>query len=245
LRIPEQHFAIPDLRPAPAPLAAGLTLPPGNGPFPVVILLHGCGGMNSDMQLWADRLAGWGYASLILDSFSARGVYTVCEPNAQHLVTPFDRAGDTLSAALYLRTVPGIDAGRIGVLGTSHGGATAFAVTQSAFQAAAPGLIKASVDYYGPCRNPAAHGTVPLLVLAGEADDWGDTARTCTEFSGHLRPDQPMVIKTYPGVVHAFEYPVPRQRMSAGHLLAYDAAAAEDSFGRVREFLARYLRPAS
>ena len=242
LLIPEQHFALPDVRPAPAPLRAELILPPGGGPFPVVILLHGCGGLSGNMRAWADRLVGWGYAALILDSFSARNVYTVCEPTAQAMVTRFDRAGDALSAAMFLRTVPDIDPERIGVLGTSHGGATAVTLTGRAFQDAAPGLIKAVVDYYGACRDPAGHGTIPLLALAGEADSWGDPATTCTSFGQQLRPDQPFELKTYPGVVHAFEYSLQRTRTMVGHPMAYDGPAAADSYQRVHAFLDRYLR---
>jgi len=243
LMIPEQDFHIAEVRLSPKPLPGALNLPPGPGPFPVVILLHGCSGLGRGLAIWAARLADWGYASLILDSFSSRNVYTVCEPSAQKLVTRRDRAGDALSAAMYLQHVPGIDPDRIAVMGFSHGGATAFTLTQQDFQAAAPGLIKASVDYYGACRDPSEHGTVPLLALAGEADTWGDPARRCTEFAGQLRPDQPFEVKTYPGVVHAFDNPLQKKRFEVGHELEYDAPAAADSFVRVRAFLDRYLHP--
>ena len=63
-------------------LSASLVLPDGPGPFPAVI------------------------AALVLDSFSARGVTTVCAPQAQHLVTAQDRVADVFSAALYLRAQP-------------------------------------------------------------------------------------------------------------------------------------------
>ena len=243
LLIPPQDFHLADARTSPGPLPGALTLPPGPGPFPVVILLHGCAGLGRGLPIWAARLADWGYASLVIDSFSSRNVYTVCEPSAQALVTRRDRAGDALSAAMYLRHVPAIDPDRIAVVGFSHGGATAFTLTQQEFQAAAPGLIKASVDYYGACRTPSEHGTVPLLALAGEDDTWGDPARRCTEFAAHLRPDQPFEVKTYPGAVHAFDNPLQRRRVEFGHALDYDASAAADSFVRVHAFLDRYLPP--
>jgi dienelactone hydrolase len=46
-------------------------------------------------------------------------------------------------------------------------------VTQDRYARLHPGLIKAVVDYYGSCDIPELHGNVPLLALAGEADDWG------------------------------------------------------------------------
>jgi dienelactone hydrolase len=222
-----------------------LKLPPGSGRFPVVIVLHGCGGLGKGQTLWADRLNDWGYAALVLDSLGPRGVRSVCAPSAQPLVTPTDRAADVISAALWLRTQPGIDPDRIGVLGDSHGGSTAAWVTQSVYERQYPGLLKASVDYYGACRRPETHGTVPLLALAGEADTWGMPAQTCQAFARTMRADQPFEVHTYPGVVHAFENPLlDSLRMNEGHPMLYNHDAAEDSYVRVRAFLDHWLKAA-
>jgi dienelactone hydrolase len=226
------------------PLTATLLLPPGAGPFPVVILLHGCGGIPASRMVgWTDRLNGWGYAALVLDSFSARGVTTVCAPKLQPLVTARDRAGDVLSAATALRSVPQIDPDRIGVLGLSHGGATAAWVTQRRYQTQFPGLLRASVDYYGPCHSPETQGTVPLLALAGEADTWGYPALSCRAFAAALEPDQPMEVYTYPNTAHAFDDPMSRAMIEEGHPMGYNHAASQDSFLRTRAFLDKYLMP--
>jgi dienelactone hydrolase len=242
LSVPEQNLTVLGWRGAAAPLPARLTLPSGSGPFPVVILLHGCAGITANQSVWADRLADWGYASLIVDSFTPRGVKSVCAPDAQKLVTPFDRAGDAWSAAIFLKSLPQIDATRIAVIGESHGGATAAMLTASVFQAIAPGLIKASVDYYGSCRDPAGHGTIPLLALAGDADTWGNPARNCRAFGQALASGQPFVVQVYPGVVHGFDQTLNRRsRWEEGHPMAYDSEAAEDSYRRVHAFLNQYL----
>ena len=129
------------------------------------------------------------------------------------------------------------------MIGFSHGGGTAALVTRNAFEAMQPGLLKLSVDYYGSCRNPELHGHVPLLVLAGEADDWGNPAKTCRAFGAALRPDQPFEIETYPEVVHAFDNPALFvRRTNEGHALQYDSAAARASIARVHAFLERWLR---
>jgi dienelactone hydrolase len=235
-------FQVAHARPPQQPLTGQLLVPWGNGPFPVVILLHGCGGVAANEALWSDRLAGWGYASLILNSFAARQVASVCAPAYQPLVTPIDRAGDVMNAAAWLRNVPSVYGTRIGVLGLSHGGGTAADVTRREFQQSAPGLIKASVDYYGRCRDASAHGTVPLLALAGEDDTWGDPARTCKEFATRLRPDQPFEVYTYPGTVHGFDNPRAQAlREGEGHPIQYNHTAAEDSYARVKAFLDRYV----
>jgi dienelactone hydrolase len=227
-------------------ISGQLKLPPGTGPFPVVIVLHGCGGIARRQQDWAQRLNQWGYATLILDSFGPRGIRSVCAPADQPKVRPHDRASDVVSAALWLQTQPGLDPNRIGVLGESHGGTTAAWVTQEMFQSAYPGLIKAAVDYYGGCSNAGTYGGVPLLALAGEADDWGHPAVTCKDFAKRVSNDQPVEVHTYPGVYHAFDNPDDTAlRLNEGHPMLYNQAAAEDSYQRVQAFFARYLRAAA
>jgi dienelactone hydrolase len=243
LSIPPQQIG--SARVPPKPLSGDLALPSGQGPFPLVILLHGCGGISSSMWRWQRRLGGWGYAVLVLDSFGPRGVTNVCATADQPKVRPSDRAGDVLSAALFVRTLPQIDSGRIGVVGLSHGGTTAAWVTHPPFATAYPGLVKAAVDYYGPCGNPGQYGGVPLLALAGDDDDWGQPGANCRAFARGLAAGQPLTVHTYPGVVHAFDNPDTQTAVRFGHRMAYDAAAAEDSVERVRGFLDRWLRHAS
>jgi len=56
-----------------------LTKPDGEGPFPAIVLLHGCGGMKSSYpHNWDKRLAEWGYVSLQVDSLSPRGMSSIC-----------------------------------------------------------------------------------------------------------------------------------------------------------------------
>jgi dienelactone hydrolase len=239
--IPPQN--VPGSRMPTEPIPGILELPAGKGPFAAIIVLHGCGGQGPGQQVWAERLNGWDYAALIINSFAPRGVFGgVCAPDRQHLVTNQDRAGDVLSAAVWLRTQSGIDGGRIGVIGFSHGGSTAAWVTERSYEQQFPGLLKASVDYYGPCRFPYAHGTVPLLALAGEDDTWGFSARNCRDFGSKLRPDQVFEIHTYPGAVHDFDNArMPYRGSNLGHPTGYDHDAAEDSFIRVKAFLDRYV----
>ncbi len=237
----------PGARPAPGPLSGKLYRPSGGGAVPVVIVLHTCAGIGNGHLVgsWVDRLNDWGYAAFVLDSFTARQVINVCAQGAQSQVTPFDRAGDVINAAIVLAQTPGIDGNRIGVVGMSHGGGTASSVTRKGFEAFKPGLIKAAVDYYGACRKPQNHGTVPLLVLAGEADTWGFPAKTCVEYKQAVGAEEVVEVITYPGVFHSFDNDMLFKAVSAfGHPLKYDYAAAKDSFERTHAFLDHYVRDA-
>ncbi len=236
--------AVEGARESPNPLPGTLSLPPGAGPHPVVIVLHGCGGLAMNQHIWATRLAEWGYGSLLLDSLRPRNVASVCAPDRQPLVTRFDRAGDVIAAARWLQAQPGVDGARLAVVGESHGGGTAATVVNQPFARQANGLIKAAVDYYGPCRQPDRYGGIPLLALAGDDDTWSDPARTCQAYGAALPAGAPFQLVTYPGVVHAFDNPrLQARRFTEGHPMQYDLGAASDSFGKVHAFLDRTIGP--
>jgi hypothetical protein len=61
-----------------------LSKPNGNGPFPAVVMLCGCGGLKNkddakNQEVWAQRLMGWGYITLSVDSLTPRNYDNVCE----------------------------------------------------------------------------------------------------------------------------------------------------------------------
>jgi dienelactone hydrolase len=234
---------VPGARMPSVPIPATFYLPPGTGKVGAIILLHGCGGLGNghEMAQWAGRALSWGYAALVPDSMTPRGHANVCAPDQQQYVTGLDRSGDVIDAALWLSQQPRIDQ-RIAVIGFSHGGGTAVTVTRKHFQDLHPGLIKASVAFYGPCRAPQFHGTTPLLALAGTADNWGNPAETCAAFGAKLRPDQPFKLVTYPGVVHAFDNDeIPGRKYNVGHPMMYSASATADSIKQVQAFLAQWM----
>ena len=109
-------------------LAATLTMPPGKGPFPAVVLIHGSGPHDRDetllehkpFLLLADYLSRHGVAVLRYDK---RG----CAKSTGHYKesSSKDFAADALSALQFLKTRSDIDASKIGLLGHSEGGLVA------------------------------------------------------------------------------------------------------------------------
>ena len=97
--------------------------PAGPGPFPVVIALHDCGGVYkfySSVPAWVALLQQQGYATLRLDSFTARGhAAGIC--GDVKAVSSAERAQDALAAAQVLAGRPDVGPDRIAVIGWSHG----------------------------------------------------------------------------------------------------------------------------
>lgn len=105
-------------------LAGTLTLPPGPGPHPGVVLITGRGphdraerGPHRPFHLLADTLARAGTAVLRTDD---RG--TGRSTGSLATATYDDLAGDALAGVALLRARPEVDPARVGLLGHSEGG---------------------------------------------------------------------------------------------------------------------------
>ena len=97
-----------------APLSGALAelyLPARTAPVGAVVVLHGCDGIEPHYRQWAQRLADWGYAALLIDSFGPRGFQEVC--NRGLLVPPEAQARDAFDGAAYLRAAPQVHAQRV------------------------------------------------------------------------------------------------------------------------------------
>ncbi len=218
-----------------------LYLPSGTGPFPAVIVMHGCDGVAPHMRAWALRLASWGYAAFIIDSFRPRGIANVC--NNFSLLPPALRARDAAAGAAYLRSLPAVDGARIGAIGFSHGASSALRLAPRGARADPENSFKALVAFYPGCGKRAPPLAVDALILIGDADDW-TAAKTCIDLVARYpdEADHRPTLKVYPGATHSFDARG-EERIYFGHRLAYDPAAADDAIAATRQFLDAHLRP--
>src|SRR5262249_21761011 len=104
----------------PVALSGELLVPDGAGPFPVVVLAHGCGGRTVVDRAWAIVLRDWGYATFAIDSFTGRKLREVCSDAT--VLSGIQRVPDAYGALRLLATHPRIDARRAALMGFSHGG---------------------------------------------------------------------------------------------------------------------------
>ena len=101
--------------------------PVGPGPFPVALILHGCGGKTPFLEDYARVAVKAGWAAVVVDSFKPRGVtplqakLTVCTGLA---VRGHKRAGDVFAMLAWLEGQDWADDARVFLAGWSHGGWT-------------------------------------------------------------------------------------------------------------------------
>ena len=237
--------------------------PEGPGPFPAVVLLHGCHGVSESNHEWSRWFRDQGYVALLVDSWSPRGYGKTCDPKLPDIPNT-ERFADAVGALRFLQGKPYVDPARIGVIGWSNGGVFALAVINgpSLERARRRGVVlpepgfRASVAVYpGGCYSLVEElVTRPLLVLLGDADDW-TVPGPCVEMVEAMRrrgADASIVL--YPQAYHYFDVVGQRRAFLAevanrnkpneccGATVAFDAGAFADARSRVAEFFGYHLK---
>jgi dienelactone hydrolase len=188
--------------------------PTGKGPFPALVLMHGCGGMYTrsgnitrSYIHWAELLAENGYVALLMDSFNPRGYPRICELQDRPIRESRERLQDAYAALRWFEKQAYVAKGRVGLLGWSNGGTG----TLYAMRATQPYRgFSAAVAFYPGCRTLSRSETpysvyAPTLILAGEADDWTPAVH-CVALTGIAKKQgAPLEIVTYPGAHHSFD----------------------------------------
>ena len=225
---------------SPVTLDGSLYHPQGPGPFPAMVLLDTCSGVQQLELQWAAWVRARGYVALLVDSFTPRGMLN-CKGS------PWGNGEDAFGALTYLRSLPFVDGKRIGVMGWSYGATAALRVaTRSAVVGSEPrdGGFRVSVAFYPTCTAFGSDTNIPVLMLLGGSDDWMPPAQCVAAAEALIKRGGPTVEWTvYPGATHAFANSELRAGvMYSGHYIKYDADATADAEKRVEAFLATHLR---
>ena len=144
---------------------AYLSKPEGEGPFPAVMLLHGCTGLERDLKstVWrglsnhASALNDAGFVTLIVDSLGTRGYSTKwswthsCNGGWQGKPSYVnDRTLDVTGSIRYLESLPYVNPG-IGALGINQGGGVVLEALGWRRSSVRKSVLVAGVALYPPC----------------------------------------------------------------------------------------------
>jgi len=247
--------------------ASGFTLkaatlrPAGDGPFPVVVGLHGCGGLGKSLEDvnrrtrdCSERLVAAGYAVVWPDSFGSRGLGQQCNTRKRTVRPGIERTADVEAARHWVAGQPWAKPDQMFLMGWSNGGATTlWAVRPQRTAKDGTPDFRAAVAFYPGCRVLAQRAwrtRLPLLLLIGEADDW-TPADACAAMVNAARSESaPIDYVTYPGAVHGFDDPNLPMRRRKGLAFTGDGSgtawagtdpkARADAIERVSKWLARW-----
>jgi dienelactone hydrolase len=243
-----------------AKLKAVLYRPSGPGPFPAVVALHNCDGLNwTDGKIerryaeWGERLTAAGFAVIFPDSFGSRGLGPQCHVRERMVRASRLRTSDAVATRQWLQAQPWVVADRVSLLGWSHGATTTlWTVRRAGSRRDKTPDFRSAVALYPNCQRAgitAWSARIPTLILIGRADDW-TLASVCEQMVVGARGRSAAAsLVVYPNAVHDFDREnLPRQERlgvantanAAGRVhIGTDAAAREDSFKRVPEWFAR------
>jgi len=240
-------------------LHAQLYKPDGTGPFPVVIALHGCGGLagQSDpvqprYQDWADQLLRRGTAVLLPDSYGSRELGPQCQVGEPKIRARRERVADIMASRQWLLQQPWAARDRISLLGWANGAsAVLWAVRPQLSSQNIESDFRSAIAFYPDCRISSGLGwsaRVPTLLLIGAKDDVSSPP-ACRQMIDGARGRSAMArIVVYPGAYHDFDranLPLHANAGSSDDAAALrghrgtDVEARADSQKRVTEWLSR------
>lgn len=194
-----------------------------------LIVIHEWWGLNEDIHLMADQLAGLGYHSLAVDLYDGKSADGVRE--AFQLSTGLSKNEDAALANLkeaydYLTDELGVE--KVGIIGWCLGGKWSLRGSLML-----PNEIDATVIYYGSLiddRAKLATLEMPIIGFIGTKDR---LHKQFIQFDEDLKAlNKDYSVHVYEGAKHAFAN-------ASG--MAYEAEAAEDSWEKTVAFLAKHL----
>ena len=202
---------------------------------PAIIVIQEWWGLTDHIKDIAKRYAAAeGYVAIAPDLYSRLGNALTTDPGEagklMNTLQQEDGLKDLNATVAYLKSVPEVDATRIGVTGFCMGGSYALMLP------CVNKDIKAAVPFYGQVPNPDAplqQLSAFVLYLYGEDDGWITKADVQRLAAGFKKYNKSGEIKTYPGAPHAFFRDTDKT--------VYRPEAAKDAWVRATAFFKQHL----
>jgi carboxymethylenebutenolidase len=201
---------------------------------PAILIVQEWWGLTDHIKDIARRYAVEGYVAIAPDLYSRLGhALTTDAGEAGKLMNTLkqeDGLTDLSATVTYLKSVPEVDATKIGITGFCMGGSYALMLP------CVNPEIKAAAPFYGQIPNPDTPLQTlacPVLYLYGEDDGWitkADVQRLAAALKKYNKPGE---IKTYPGAPHAF--------FRDNDPSVYRPEAAKDAWAGAKAFFKQHL----
>jgi dienelactone hydrolase len=211
LTISDEQFLKGDPSGKPTTISGTLRVAQGSGRLPLVILVHGSGGIEENVAAWERVFASLGISTFAIDSFTGRGIVSTVADQSQ--LGRLNMVLDLYRSLAVLAADPRIDPGRIAVMGFSRGGQATLYATLKRFQKMwNPSGIDPAVyiALYAPCITTYIDDTRvtdhPIRIFHGRSDDWVEIAPCRAYFERLKRTAKDVQMTEFPNTGHAFDY---------------------------------------
>jgi carboxymethylenebutenolidase len=207
-----------------------LVQPKGNGPFPVVLVVHENRGLNPYIEDVARRAATEGFLALAPDGLFPVGGYPGNDDDGRTLQAKLDQPKlrtDMLNSARHLKT-HALSTGKLGVTGFCWGGGT------TNWLATALGAdMQAGVPYYGAAAETASVPAIKAAMLIQYAQN--------DERINAMWPAYETALKAAGTKYEMFMYPGTQHGFHNNSTPRYNEAAAKLSWERTIAFFKKNL----
>ncbi|MFI6096387.1 dienelactone hydrolase family protein [Lentzea sp. NPDC051213] len=218
-----------------------LATPPGDGPWPGVVLIHEVFGLDDMMRRHADRLADLGYLTLAVDLYSEGGARRCLVSTMRAMLKGSGRAFTDIDVARRYLAESDQCTGKVGSIGFCMGGGFALLSARAGYDAAAVNYGQLPKDL-----DEALAGACPIVGSFGRRDLTlrGAAAKLETALT---KAGIPHDVKEYPAASHAFLNDAdPGSRLMRTLVrvtgFGHEPDSAADAWKRIDVFFGEHLR---
>jgi dienelactone hydrolase len=210
LSISDQQFLTGDANGKPLTVGGELRIAQGVGRLPVVVMMHGSGGVPPTIEAWAHQFNAIGISTFVIDGLTGRGLTNV--NTNQALLGRLNFIVDVYRALEILVKHPRVDHDRIVLMGFSRGGQAALYASLDRFQKLwnkSGAQFAAYIAFYPDCatsyRTETEVAARPIRIFHGADDDY-DPVASCKAYVARLKEAKRDVALTeYPASLHGFD----------------------------------------
>ncbi|CAL78357.1 conserved hypothetical protein; putative alpha/beta-Hydrolases superfamily protein [Bradyrhizobium sp. ORS 278] len=210
LTLSDRQFLAGDEGGKPVTVVGELRVAQGSGRLPVVVLMHGSGGVGANIAAWTRTFNAMGISTFVIDGFTGRGITATSTNQAQlgrlNLIMDIYHSLDVLAKH------PRVDPERIALMGFSRGGQAALYASLERFHKRwnTSGLqFAAYIPFYPDCsttyRGDTDVAARPIRIFHGGPDDY-NPVHTCKAYVERLKAaGRDVELTEYPDSPHGFD----------------------------------------